>query len=305
VTVVIAGQYALAKLHPATFGQDLSNRDYVGWDPQQSTFYYNTVFFRALGTGTLALVSTLCVVALVVGLLRRDRSRVLASAALLAGVASMSLLFTVKVDRYAFVVLPLLFALGALGGSDVLDGLRRLAGSDEGGRWARWPALTGATGALGVLVLLASMAQSPRDFSLVAARATGTTTTFRHIDYQHAADYVAAHQRPGDTLLTLAPPDVPAHYLGRVPDAIVQTGRNKLLYLIEKNGRAVDTIYGVRSILTGAELDAYLAGQPRVWLISDLGGYLQSIPPDLRTSVLTHFQLVYVGAGSSVWLWSP
>ncbi len=304
VGVLIGAQFLLSKLHPASFGQDLSNRAYVGWDPQQSTYYYNNVFFRQIGTGTIALVSTLAIVGAVVGLVRRDRTRLLAAAVLLVTVLSMSFLLTAKVDRYAFVVLPLLFGLGIAGGADVLRALKRLAFVGVP-RSTLASGLTALTALVGTIALMASMAQSPRDFSLLAARATGTTTTYEHVDYQRAAAYVAQHRQAGDAFITLAPAVVPAYYLGQKPDAIIQTGRNKLLYLVERNGSAVDTIYGVPSILTGASLDAYLAGHLRVWLISDLGGYLQSIPPDLRTSILDHFRLVYMGAGSSAWLWSP
>ena len=308
VAIAIGAQFALTKIHPPSFGQDLSNRAYVGWDPQQGTFYYSHVFFRALGTGSLALMSTLALVAALVALVRRDQARILASAALLVTVISMSLLFTAKVERYAFVVLPLLFALGMLGAADVVAGLERLAGGSGVSAvrsWASGRAFAAATGALMVVAVVASMAQSPGDFSLLAARVTATTTVYKHVDYQHAAQFIARNQRPGDAVVTLAPADVPAYYLGRTPDAVIQTGRNKLLYLIERDGQATDTIFGARSILTGSELDAYLSAHLRVWLVSDMGGYLQSIPTDLRTSVLSHFRLVYVGSGSTVWLWSP
>jgi len=305
VAVLIGAQYLLSKLHPASFGQDLSNRAYVGWDPQQATFYYNNVFFRGIGTGTIALVSTLAIVGAVVGLVQRDRTRSLAAAVLLVTVLSMSFLLTAKVERYSFVVLPLVFGLGIAGGADVLRALKWLGSVVGAPRSTLGSGLTAATAVVATVALMASMAKSPRAFSLLAARVSGTTTTYQHVDYQRAAAYVAQHRQAGDAFITLAPADVPAYYLGQRPDAIIQTGRSKLLYLVERNGRAVDTIYGAPSILTGAALDTYLSGHLRVWLISDLGGYLQSIPPDLRTSVLSHFRLAYMGAGSSAWLWSP
>jgi len=249
------------------------------------------------------LVSTLALIAAGVAIRRRDRVRVLAATALLVSVASMSLVFTAKVERYSFAVLPLLFALAACGAADVLGGLHRLAGPSSRNRLV--PAVAVAlTGTLTVCAVTVSMARSPRDFSLAAARISGTTAAYKHLDYQNAAAYIAAHDRPGDKFITLSPPNIPAYYLDRDPDAIIQTGRNKLLYVIERDGRAVDTIFGAPDILAGKDLDLYLAQHHRVWLVSDLGGYLQSVPPDLREELLQHFRLVYSGAGSTVWLWS-
>lgn len=295
VGLVISCQVVLSRLHPVIFGSDLSNRPYVGWDPDQASFYYQHVLFRPLAPlGSLAFVATLAVLASVVGLCGRQTPRKLATVALLTMLATMSVLFTVKIERYLFVAIPLIIALGVIGAVDLTDAARRLVGV--------LPSTAFRALSLPIsLVLLLSMGGAPEDFGLLAARLTDTPVTAAHPDYRPAAAYVRAHWRPGDSFITLSPPDIPAYYLGRTPDRIIQTGRNKLLYVIESHGTAVDTIYGVPVVLTGAAMVSYLASTGRVWLVSDTGSALQGLPLDLRSAVTSHFRLVEQGSGATVY----
>ena len=300
--LVVAVQYKLSKIHPVDFGKDLSNRSYVGLDPHQAWFYYAKVFFRPLDEGgTLLVLSSLAVLAAVVAVVRQDRARLLAAVVLGVGVASVSLLFTVKIERYAFVLVPLTIALGVVGGADVVDGLARLvSGRARAARSRPVPVVVAA--ACAVPAVLLTLGTAPGDYALAAARLTGTTTTYRHADYAPAADFVASHWRPGDVFVTLCPPDVPAEALGRAPDRIIATGRNKLLYLIERDGVATDTIYGSPVLLTGNDVTAYVHAHSRVWLVSDAGSAIAGVPPDVRDAVAREFHLAEQGAGSTVYV---
>ena len=110
-------------------------------------------------------------------------------------------------------------------------------------------------------------------------------------------------KHPGDQVITLSPPVMTRLYLGRRPDRVIQTGRNKLLYLVLRDGQAVDTLLGVPVLLTGAQLRTYLEAHRRVWLISDTGSYVQVVPPDLKEQVRTDFHVVDQDATTTVSLW--
>jgi hypothetical protein len=109
------------------------------------------------------------------------------------------------------------------------------------------------------------------------------------------------HERPGDLFLTLAPPDDPAYYVGRVPDMTIATGRDKLLFLMEKNGRAVDTNFGVPAILTVGDLQKVIENHPRIWIVTDQGSYLNSVAPAITNLIKDQFDVVAETATAAVY----
>jgi hypothetical protein len=310
--VVIAVQYAVSHLHPVDFGTDLSNRPYVGWDPHSADFYYQRIFFAPLTQASLAIVSSVAIVGMVLAFRRRQQAARLLSIVLLTSVVSMSLLFTAKVDRYSFVTMPMLVALAALGTAQLYGWVVGLASgttvdaTDQHARRSpRW--LTISAG-LAVLLFsaaaLASVANGPRSFGVWAADVTATPNPLSHSDYQTTVNYLQQNVRPGDQVVTLSPPVMTQLYLGRAPDRIIQTGRNKLLYLVLRNGTAVDTLVGRPVLLTGPALRIYLEQHSRVWLVSDSGSYLQGVPPDLQSVVTSSFRIMEANATTTVSLWS-
>jgi hypothetical protein len=314
VGVVIAVQYVVSHIHPPDFGDDLSNRPYVGWDPNQADYYYQQVFFAPITqAGSVALLSTLAIVAIIVGLRRRESSTILMGIALCATVAGISLVLTAKVDRYAFVTVPLLVALAVKGGAFLADWVLKWGASLAGpsGRrggdrrqlttWLKGTVI--ATVVIASCATLATLAISPRNFGLLAADLTSSPNPLSHPDYAPTMAYLRDHQQPGDKVITLAPPVMATQYLGRVPDRVIQTGRNKLLYLVLRDNQAVETILGVPVLLTGDDIRTYLEANPRVWLVSDAGSYIQGVPADVRTQVSKDFRVVAQDAATTVSLW--
>jgi len=118
----------------------------------------------------------------------------------------------------------------------------------------------------------------------------------RHTDYDVVGRYVRSHIRPGDLLISLAPPNLVSYYAGRPPDMIIATGRDKFLYLMELNGQAVDTVFGSPVILTSADLLHVLGAHRRIWVVTDQRPYLRSVNPDITQTVLTNFDEVSEGA---------
>ncbi len=314
VGVIIAVQYVVSHIHPPDFGDDLSNRPYVGWDPNQADFYYQQVFFSPIATtGSLAVLSTLALIAVVVGFRRRHRSTVLMAIALGATIVGISLVLTAKVDRYAFVTMPLLVALAVMGAAYLVGLLATCVtrlGAPEGrrggdrryrGTWLRAVVVVTVLVASGAA--MATTAVSPRGFGLWAADLSGAPNPLSHPDFAPTVTYLREHQRPGDQVITLAPPVMARQYLGANPDQVIQTGRNKLLYLVLRDGQAVETILGVPVLLTGDQIRTFLEAHRRVWLVSDAGSYIQGVPPDVRREVTKDFRVVAQDAAATVSLW--
>jgi len=291
--LVVAAQYLLAQAHPPIFGTDLSNRPYVGLDFDQVTYYYDTVFFAPIGAGaSLAIVSTLAVIGVVAAARRGDRVVVDAGITVAASALTASLLFTAKVARYTFILLPPLVALAVLGAVAVWLAvgrlLRRAAGIGgvvRGRAGTRHAVLVTGT-ATAVLLCVATAATPVMSTGQLARPASF------HPDYTATVDYLNAHRAPGDVVVTLSPAVMTSQYTGVAPDRVVQTGTNKLLYVTLKRGQAVDTILGVPVLLTGDDVRRYVSAHSRVWLVSDTGGYLAGVPADVRDAIASQFHVV-------------
>jgi hypothetical protein len=293
---VIGLQYLLTlKTHPPFFGFDHSDKPYVTYDAHNFYWYISKVYFpTATRAGGLALISSFAVIAGVVGLVRRNFMRLYLSVFLWVPVLALSTVFSPKIARYVFVTMPLLFVLAALGALDVVGLLRRAltavaAGMRERRAVIRMVALATIPG---FAWLALSLTGGARDYGLAFASLTGATDSFTHTDYRGVSAYMKAHERPGDLFVTLAPPDNPAYYVGRVPDMTIATGRDKLLFLMERNGQAVDTNFGVPAILTVSELQKVIEDHRRVWIVTDQGSYLSSVAPAITNLIKDQFDVV-------------
>jgi len=301
--VLIGGQYALATLsHPPYFGFDTSNKPLIQYDPSNSFFYLDTVYFAPLTTaGSLAIISTLALLGSIAGAVRRSWPRLYLSAFLWIAVISLSVIFSPKIGRYTFVTLPVLFALAGAGAADIVDAVRRsvstLARHER--RALQGLISAGVVAAFAWLVL--TQATSTRDYGLAVARITGAPMVQGHTDYGIVGDYVRAHQRPGDILISLAPPNLVGFYVGRAPDDIIATSRNKMLYLMEVDREAVDTTFGAHAILDANDLQQVMQAHRRIWIVTDQGTYFNSVSPDITQLIQSQFDEVAEGAASAVY----
>jgi Dolichyl-phosphate-mannose-protein mannosyltransferase len=293
---IIGLQYLLtARTHPPFFGFDHSDKPYVTYDAHNFYWYISKVYFpTATRAGGLALVSSFAVIAGVVGAVRRNFMRLYLSAFLWIPVLALSTVFSPKIARYVFVTIPLLFVLAALGATDVIGGLRRVHSAIGAGIRERRAAvrLVAVATVPGFAWLGLSLTGGAGDYGLAFANATGATVAYAHTDYSGVGAYMKAHEKPGDLFVTLAPPDDPAYYVGRIPDMTIATGRDKLLFLMEKDGEAVDTNFGVPAILTVRDLQKVIENHRRVWIMTDQGSYLNSVAPAITNLIKDQFDVV-------------
>jgi hypothetical protein len=302
---LIGGQYLLATAsHPPVFGYDSSNKPFVEFDPSNSFYYLNAVYFAPITTnGSLAFVSTFAVLGGVVGAVRRSLPRLYLSAFLWIAVLSLSIVFSPKVGRYTFVTLPALFALAGAGAVDVFDWLRQFLAVRRPAGPERRMLLRLITVALAPAFVWLALTQATglRDYGLAVARITGAQPMQEHTDYGVVAAYVRAHQQPGDLLLTIAPPNCVAYYVGRPPDGVIATSSNKLLYLMETDGHVVDTTFGAQEVLTASDLQSLMATHRRIWIVTDQGNYFRSVDPGIGRLISGEFTEVAEGATSAVY----
>jgi hypothetical protein len=293
---LIAIQYLLTlKTHPPYFGFDHSDKPYVTYDAHNFFWYISKVYFpTASRAGGLAIVSTFAVIAGVVGVVRRNFMRLYMSAFLWIPVLALSTVFSPKISRYVFVTMPLLFVLATLGCVDVLGMLRSVFSAVGAGIRERRAVIRMIAFATvpGFAWLALSLTGGASDYGIAAATLTGSTYSYSHTDYSGVAAYMKAHEKPGDLFVTLAPPDDPAYYVGRIPDMTIATGRDKLLFLMEKDGQAVDTNFGVPAILTVDDLQKVIENHPRIWIMTDQGPYLTSVDPAITNLIKDQFDVV-------------
>lgn len=292
-------------------GYDRSNKPYVYFDPSQ-VYYYLAHYLLAIpggggaaqadyGTGTLYVVTSLAVVGGLVGVARRDFSRIYLSAFSCVPVLVLSAVFSASAERYIVVMLPGLFALAGLGALDIVGWLRALLVAGEARQRRLAAGLILAATAPAFVWVAGSMPARLQDYGLAVSRLAGVSYEQQQPDYTAAAAYMKAHEQPGDLFITLASTTDTAFYAGRAPDMVIQPHPNKFLFLTEKNGIVIDVYYGRPVILTAADLDQVLATHPRVWLMTDQGPYFDSVSADLTKLIRAQFTEVAGNAQTALY----
>jgi hypothetical protein len=287
--------------HPPSFGIDHSNGPIVKWTPDP-WFYFNNVFSSSSGTRyTIAPVTALVFISLAVAIWKRDRLRIYLGAFLILGVATLSVALPDKQVRYAFILLPFLFALAAAGCADVCGALYRFV---TRAGWTREIAVLLAVASITAATALPlAITTGPSDYGLLAARLTGSEITHHNIDFGQVVTWLRSQLQPGDVVIAVCPVNLVAQYLGRAPDYwLPYRRRDRLLFLFEKDGEAVDTEYGIPAILDGGDLERVMEENHRIWIVTDANAYLGGLLSDQKRIVELNFVPVEIGERASVYL---
>ena len=302
--IAICIQLGLALLtHPPIFGIDPSNGPLIGWSPHP--FYYIVNFFFANPTygASITVVSSLAVLAIVVGLVRRDPIRFYLALFWIVPASIVSLILPNLDTRYVFICLPFVFALGAAGATDLIDGVRGvvLQWSVAGAVQLRRVFVEILAACVMIAVML-SLIGGINDYGTFTQALDNANVSQRWLDYPTAVAYVKGHLEPGDAVIAAATPNLVGYRLGRAPDYWIPPHRTEtLLYVFEKNGEAVDTQYGSPTILNAVDFENALESHRRVWLVGPDSVFRSLISP-MRSIVETQFKLVEEGSYVSVYL---
>jgi hypothetical protein len=299
---VVGLQLALASFtRPLNFGQDQSNGPFVRWSP--SPFYYlDQVFFTTKAHGaTLGWVTLLALVALGVGVRRRQALRLYLAAFMVVPVLVVALILPATETRYGFLSFPFEFALAACALCDIAGWIGAALTRGVAPRTAT-RVLFGMAAAGTVVALMVSMLTSVGDYGPAVAEALGVSYSQGQADFGLTGAYVRDHLEPGDTIIAAASANVVAYGVGRVPDYwMPQHAGGRLLYVFEKDDEAVDTQYGIPTIETGDDLETVIDAHRRTWLLTTDDALASILPAEL-TLIRTRFTLVAESESTSVFL---
>jgi len=304
--LLIGLQLVLVKLtHPPAFGTDLSGATTVQWDP--SPFYY---VFRLFFTDTtygasITIISSLAVLALVVGVYRRQRERMYLALYWIVPMIIVSDFLVERDSRYCFLCFPFVFALAGCGLGDLISGLRwAVAGGVQMIRSTRrYASVCIAVFAVALTVAIGeSLIAGLPDFGPLAQTVASANVSQSELNYPLADDYVKSRLRPGDVVIAAAPANLVGSTMNRAPDYWVPYRRySNLLYVFDKNHRVVETQYGAGALLDGPDFERAIDAHPRSWLIVADDNY-PGILPSIRQIIQSRFVLVEDDETVSVFL---
>jgi hypothetical protein len=263
---VILGQLALAKLtHPPAFGQDASFTPFLRWQPD--VFYYLDYLTRSGTTAAPFLsVTLLALVGIAFGLKRRDRARIYFALLVVIPLVTLSLVLPAKEPRYVFITLPFLFALAGAAADDIVTGW--LAIRAVFFRNLRTRLVSSMAIALALAGIVVSLGSGVADYGVAIGNAADVSVPLQHSDFDYAGAAIRSQIAPQDIIIAAAPANLVGQYFGRVPNYwLPNRPGSRMLYLIEKNNRVVDTQYGIPVLFSADDLENVLASGHRVWVV--------------------------------------
>lgn len=178
-------------------------------------------------------------------------------------------------DRYIWMMQPVWLLAGAAGAVWAVDRITM--------RPSRRRVATGA------LALLAALLLWPLSLSALTLQPEG---------YDRALNYVVAHRRPGDVVMSPQPPAC-AVVLGEPCDYYARE-RGYEPYVIPQNGVLVDRWTGARLLSTTEQLEGVLRNTPRVWFVVDGHRLGERYRDDFIRTVVEQFELVFEERGVRV-----
>lgn len=323
--VVIGTQLAIVFLsHPPRLGGDQSQRPQIQLTLNNIPFYFYLLFVpKALKDGAtpwiviqplIVLNSLLATGGCVLAFLRKNRPALYCALFLVVSLLTLTFVFTMQADRYFYPLLPVYYLLGAYAFWSVLRYLWRFARPylarpvrDEYTSVSTTRSvvslpmkgmLLGVVGLLMACVLITPMLPLS-NYNLLVSRITGLSYHRHFADYDNVGNYMHSHLQKGDIVITVAPAVSVLYYVGQVDNYF---SIDHALFLIEQNGRLVETTSGSHPLLNQADFQTVLANHARIWLITDNGGYQAGVVKDNRfTFPPPDFRLVYEGFGSAVY----
>lgn len=320
--MVIGTQLSLVYLtHPPVIGADQSRRPQIQLTTDNLPYYFGLLFIPKPIKDSpvpwvkvqplLVLNSLLALLGCGLAFSRKDPRVRYCALFLIVSSCTLIFLFTMQADRYYYLLLPIYYLMGAYAFWKVLDTVWRFArpllmrfpqGYKACGPWQKSlpmdVTVRGTVGLLCAVVLLVPVLPVS-NFNLLTSRIIGAPYHRHYADYDNTANYIAKHMQRGDVVITIAPAVTVLYYIGHVEYFF---SIDRALFLIERDGRLMETATGAHPLLNQRDFETALAMHNRIWLVTDNGGYQGGVtrngrfifpPPD--------FRLVYEGYGSGVY----
>ncbi len=284
-------------------GQDISQRPDIGYSPQNLDYYlrllFNTTSLSSptYGRYQLTYVSILGFIMCGVALFVRNRVLRYTAAFFFISFLVLTLMFSLKADRYFYPLYPELALLAAAFVVWSMDRLGDLARRRVPAVTAR--AFVGVCTLLLVVALLASQIPAISNANLAMSRTLGLPFGRQIPDYTQAGEYIQAHWRPGDALLVMAPAVEGQYYVKQEPFTVYL---GSSLYIYERGGHILDNYTGGHVLLNRHDLQDVLARYHRVWLLR-ITGYYQDQANQFQ--ITNYFYVVFETDQMTVYLNTP
>lgn len=328
---IIGTQLVLSKItHPDVLGTDVSQQPMIELSVQNLPFYLKLLFYPYPLPSlepNYVIAAILSIVAGVWAIRTRDKPAILLFLLFWGGMMLLTFVFTLQSDRYVYPVFPFMWLLAAYALQKVFSGMwdlaRRFSASlhnpvtgqtdksfaiskdgyvDHSHVALSWPMRAALTSTI-VLVLATAfflpMIPLSRYNHLISSVA-GWTSHRSYPDYDVAGQYVKAHWKKGDIVISVSPAISVLYYVGRV-DYFFSIDR--ALYLFDPgDGRITDTPTASTPLLSESDFQEVLSEHSRIWIISDNSSYQYLLKRSGRFNFPTDVRLVFEGYGSAVYL---
>ena len=309
---VIVIQLLIVKFsHPPVLGTDQSMRPNVQFHEDGLPFYTGILFFPRSTSPWLVLNSILAMIACIWAIRSKDARLRYCALFFIVALATLIAIFTMQADRYFYPLLSIYYLLGSYVVWKTLEYLWTFVSSQllsitvrpDGEKIAQGvisppvKVVSIAVASLTCLCILLAPMLPISNYNLVVSRTFGLSYLHHFSDYDTAGAYVKNHWHDGDVVLSMSPDIEMLYYLGR-SDYFFSVDR--ALFLIERNGRAVNTATGATAVLSQTDFRALLSKYPRVWIVSDHSSYQSEI--SRHFTIPTDFHIVFEGARNAVYL---
>ncbi|HUY75546.1 MAG TPA: glycosyltransferase family 39 protein, partial [Ktedonobacterales bacterium] len=301
---IIGCQLIIVKLtSQPILGQDASQRPNIGFSPQNVDYYlrmlFNTTSLSSptFGRYQLTYVSLIAFAACGAAVLSRHRAFRYTAFFFMASFLTLTLLLTLKADRYFYPLYPELTLLAAVGVIWGLDRVLAVARRRISPLTAR--VFIGVCAACLIIAVFASQIPAVATANLAISRTLGVTYGRQIPDFQLAGEYVQAHWQPGDALVVMGPADTTQFYAQEDPYTLYL---GSALYIHQQGSHILDNYSDNLVLINEHDLVSVMATYHRVWLIRTTGYYnLQA----QHFQVATSFYEVWETDGITVYLNTP
>jgi len=302
----IALQLLIVKVtHPPVLGTDQTQRPPVQLTTDNIPFYIGLLFFQTSKQPWIIINSVLATVGCIWA--RRSTDLRVKYCALFLAISFLTLIFvfTMQADRYIYPILPIYYLMGAYA---LLRGLETIWAFTRSHISLHQPvqATTDVSKPIRVMMMVivglvyACVLITPMlpisNYNLFISRVAGFSYHTHYPDYDVVGQYMRQHWRKGDIVIAVAPDGSILYYAGHVDYFF---SLNRSLFLFERDGHLIETASGSQALLNQDDLQAVLATQVRIWIISDNGPYQANVTG--RFVFPPGFHIVYEGYGSAIY----
>ncbi|MGZ3642342.1 MAG: glycosyltransferase family 39 protein [Ktedonobacteraceae bacterium] len=304
--------------HPPVLGTDQSEIPFIQVSTNNVAYYLKLLFAswsfdKAVNPPVITLTSILASIGCILAFRSSDSKAKYCAWFFLCSFLTLMLVFTLRSDRYVYPIFPIYYLLAAYAvfrmfkatwalvpshSQTLLAGTRRSVGSANRGYISAfilvgsW--ITAVLFAAGILLLPALPLVN---YNLFVSELTGYSYHRHYADYDGIGQYMQQHWRKGDIVITINPALTTLYYTGHVD---YYFSIDRALFIIEKDGRLVETATGASPLLNQSDLLAAMAPNTRIWLLSDNGPYQAAMLN--RFNMPPGFHLVYEGYQSAIYV---